>query len=99
MPDNKIKYNALGLMSGTSLDGLDIAYCTFISGRSGWEFRINHANTYPYPDNLKNKLAHAHDLDGFSLMLLHKSYGKYNGKKVNRCNRSQGCKPDLISSH
>ncbi len=99
MPDNKIKYNALGLVSGTSLDGLDIAYCTFISGRSGWEFRINHANTYPYPDNLKNKLAHAHDLDGFSLMLLHKSYGKYIGQKVNGFIRSQGCKPELISSH
>lgn len=51
-------------MSGTSLDGLDIAYCSFIKKESEWEYSIETAETIKYSASLKNKLSTAHNLQG-----------------------------------
>jgi anhydro-N-acetylmuramic acid kinase len=48
MDSNPIKYNVIGLMSGTSLDGLDMAYCTFEKTESGWDYNIDKADTLKY---------------------------------------------------
>ena len=69
-------------MSGTSLDGLDIADCSFTLEPEGWNFQINRAETYKYSENWKIKLAGAQNLDAYSFALLHKEYGEYLGKKV-----------------
>ena len=44
-------------MSGTSLDGLDIAYCKFVLEK-GWSFEILHFNTFNY-DSVFGKIATA----------------------------------------
>ncbi len=36
-------YKTIGVMSGTSLDGLDIAYCIFIFEDGKWTFQISKA--------------------------------------------------------
>jgi anhydro-N-acetylmuramic acid kinase len=41
----KEKYNVIGVMSGTSLDGVDLAYITFTKGTT-WRFQIQ-ANLLP----------------------------------------------------
>ena len=33
-------YHVIGLMSGTSLDGVDLAYCKFILTDKVWEYEI-----------------------------------------------------------
>jgi anhydro-N-acetylmuramic acid kinase len=58
--DSKEKYKVIGLMSGTSLDGLDIASCTFKKNTEGWNFSVDKAQTIKYPAQWKNKLAQAH---------------------------------------
>ncbi len=50
------KYNAIGLMSGTSLDGLDIAACEFIHAAGKWSFKIISSHTYPYSPEWRSKL-------------------------------------------
>ena len=42
-------YNVIGVMSGTSLDGVDLAYITF-KKEHRWEFQIHVAETIPYSD-------------------------------------------------
>ncbi len=51
--DSKNNYKVIGLMSGTSLDGLDIAFCHFIRKPNGWKHAIVKAETIPYPSNWK----------------------------------------------
>jgi anhydro-N-acetylmuramic acid kinase len=43
-------YKVLGLMSGTSLDGLDIIEVEFWHDEN-WHFSIHNAETIPYPQN------------------------------------------------
>ena len=43
----KDEYNVIGVMSGTSLDGIDLVYAKFIYNKS-WRFRIIHAETIGY---------------------------------------------------
>ena len=49
----------IGLMSGTSLDGLDICYVEFKKNNGKWEYNIITAEDEGYSDELKHKLATA----------------------------------------
>ena len=49
-------YRVLGLMSGTSLDGLDIAYCNFIYKNNKWEFKLICSEFVAYTISWKRKL-------------------------------------------
>lgn len=86
-------------MSGTSLDGLDIACVEFARG-SKWSFTVVDAVTLPYDKELRSALEKAHTLPGKELMQLHAEYGKYLGKACrNFIIRSKIRKIDLIASH
>ena len=52
------EYYVIGLMSGTSLDGLDIAYCKFVLEK-GWSFEILNFNTFNYDSIFREKLRQA----------------------------------------
>lgn len=77
-------YRALGLMSGSSLDGLDIAYVEFLENGGKWSYEILHADCYTYPADWINKLKNAVFLHALDYQLLHCEYGHYLGGMVNR---------------
>lgn len=74
----------IGLMSGSSLDGLDIACVDFSSSSSTekYTFDIVHAETLPYPPEWVNKLSAATELDARAYLRLHAAYGHYLGQCV-----------------
>ncbi|HRX12958.1 MAG TPA: anhydro-N-acetylmuramic acid kinase [Draconibacterium sp.] len=94
---NKIK--AVGLMSGTSLDGLDLAAVEFWQTDAKWEFEIISARTISYSSNWTNKLSNAPTLSGDKLIELHTKYGRFLGTETKRFINETGFQPDLIASH
>ncbi|NQX86876.1 MAG: anhydro-N-acetylmuramic acid kinase [Flavobacteriaceae bacterium] len=51
-------YHVIGVMSGTSLDGVDLCYVTFTKNNR-WKFDIHHSKTIPYSKEWQQKLKQA----------------------------------------
>ena len=89
----------IGTMSGTSLDGLDIAAVEFEYKNDKWSFKLISATTISYSEKWIEKLKKAPSLSGEKLMELHSEYGNYTGIKINDFINKTGFAPDLIASH
>jgi len=91
-------YKVLGVMSGTSLDGLDLAYCKLVKG-GNWTYKILSTVTIPYSEKRKKILEAAHQLSGQELISLHAKFGKYIGEECKKFIRQHSLDVDFISSH
>lgn len=69
----KNNYNVIGLMSGTSLDGIDLAHVNFIFSE-GWNYRIIAAETIPYSAAWQKTLSEAVFYDDLLLKELNEDY-------------------------
>ncbi|TRW25380.1 anhydro-N-acetylmuramic acid kinase [Flavobacterium zepuense] len=67
-------YNVVGVMSGTSLDGTDLAHITLTCTDNIWSFKIHEAETIAYTDDWVNILKSAIDYDMAALEQLNKEY-------------------------
>ena len=66
-------------MSGTSLDGIDLAICHFKNTHS---FDLKYFKTIPYSKTWKHKLETAHTLTGLELRKLELQYSEFTAKCV-----------------
>lgn len=92
------KHKVIGLMSGTSLDGLDIAYCEF-EKRGTWSYKIGHVKTVKYTSRWKEKLSFAFRLKKQELAELDQEFGKFIGTEIRKFVRAKRLKADLVASH
>lgn len=84
-----MQHIATGVMSGTSLDGLDLAHCIFEEQAGRWTHRLLHATTVPYPAEWSVRLRQAVGLTGTELVRLHQDYGRFIGR----------CLVDFFNNH
>ena len=91
-----IKYRVLGVMSGTSLDGIDLAICTFTK-KGNWEFKIEKQATIKYSDYWKNRLENLHTKNKKIITTTDVEYGAFLGKKIIAFLDNE--KVDFIASH
>ncbi|PRB01232.1 anhydro-N-acetylmuramic acid kinase [Chryseobacterium sp. MYb7] len=94
-----MKALAIGLMSGTSLDGLDICLAEF-EKQDQWIFQILKAETLPYSEDWENKLRNSIHLSAENLLELHSDYGFYLGQQVREfIDKNKLENINLIASH
>lgn len=97
---NKMKkYNVVGMMSGTSLDGLDMAYCQFWKHKAQWEFEILATKSISYTREMQNELKDAIHLSAEKLLQLHNEYGSWLGENAQAFIVENNLEVDFIASH
>ena len=99
------KYNitewtcGIGLMSGTLLDGIDLALCSFRLNNNKWEYNIDEAITYQYDEKIRKMLMQMPQMSGSELMIADRKLGKYYGELILNFLRTTHKKPEFIASH
>ena len=78
-----MQYKVIGLMSGSSLDGLDIVYVHLEESAGEWNFEIRETACIAYSAALKEKLSGATGLSARDYLLLHTEYGHCLRKTLN----------------
>ena len=92
-------YKVLGLMSGTSLDGLDMAYCEFEENEGLWHYKIPKAETFAYDDKIRSFLLNCERCSGEDLSYADYELGKFFGKCAFEFLEKHSLEVDFISSH
>lgn len=88
-------------MSGSSLDGLDIAFIQFEEQSRKWQFEILEAECFPFEGDWADRLRDATSLSARDHALLDADLGHYIGREVNRFIDKYGLhyKAALVASH
>lgn len=95
----RIHTSAIGIMSGTSLDGLDLAYCDF-EYDGNWHFAIKKTRCVSYDDSWRSALAAAHQIPKDALQKLDVDLGIFIAEQINDFLNDAGFStPDLVCSH
>jgi len=90
-------YRAIGVMSGSSLDGIDMARCNFQFEEGRWTYRIEEARTVPYDAAMRLRLRDVMHGSALDLARLHRDLGDMIGRA---CKEMIGNDPvELIGSH
>lgn len=88
----------IGMMSGTSLDGLDIACCRF-SFDQKWHWEIMESTTIAYPPSWAKRLRGLMEVDALTLSRTHVEYGHFLGQQLAKFIEKHHLEPNLVASH
>ena len=95
----------IGLMSGTSLDGLDVAFCSFMGNGLQTKIELLQFETIPFAEDFKNEIKSVFskkNVDLEKLCLLNPWIALRHAGMVNACLQKWNIKNDdvdLIASH
>jgi anhydro-N-acetylmuramic acid kinase len=98
-PNLKATYHVIGVMSGTSLDGLDLAFVKLVVINDNWTYELLSGESLEYSGDWKRKLKNAFSLDDQNLAALDIEFGNFIGESIKKLITSQSIIPDFIASH
>lgn len=97
------KFEIIGLMSGTSLDGVDLAHVEFeLTDNQAHTYRLLHCETFTFTDELREKIIESIDYSVPAMCMLDKEIGNFFADCVNSFiskNSIQKKSINSISSH
>ena len=88
----------LGIMSGSSLDGLDLAIVRF-TDLGSYEWKLETCKHIPFNQKLEHRLRQASHCSGRELWQLHVDFGRFIGQEANILIEAYGQEVDFIASH
>lgn len=91
------KYSVIGVMSGTSLDGLDIIQCSF-DFKKKWEYKIDKCKTVKYSKKWFKNLSTLHLKNEKKINETNIAFGKFIGEEINKFISKKEL-VDIICSH
>lgn len=86
-------------MSGTSLDGLDLAYCKLRKEGGEWTFEMPHSTTYPYSPAWQARLEVLPNSTARHIAQINHEYGSLIGQKVRAFVKEHQLEVDFVASH
>lgn len=93
------KYRIIGIMSGTSLDGVDLAYCTFEESGNSVVYELGVCETIPYPETWLSRLKTLPAASALEYAETHTSYGNYIGTLIRDFMSRNHLSADFVASH
>lgn len=91
---------AIGIMSGTSGDGIDIAYVSFDFSGNQVKWQLHHAATHPFSVTWKKQLSLLTDQTVPKLLAIDRAFGKLLGDSARQhWTQARLPSPDLIAAH
>jgi anhydro-N-acetylmuramic acid kinase len=86
-------------MSGTSLDGLDLALCDFSKHNQEYSYQIIKTRTFPYPQAFAQKLRDLYDGNALFLCRTEVEFSNFMAQCVNQFLENTEKKPHYLASH
>jgi anhydro-N-acetylmuramic acid kinase len=90
------QYEVIGMMSGSSLDGLDLARVVFTETQQGWNYNIVAAECISYDDSLRTLIRNIPSRNAYHLAEMHVHLGRIFGQYAAEFIQKSGGKDHII---
>jgi anhydro-N-acetylmuramic acid kinase len=87
------------MMSGTSLDGVDLAHCIFEETENRFTYKLGICKTIPYPEEWLIRLKTLHNASALVYAETHTAYGRYIGRLIFDFVQSNAISAEFVASH
>jgi anhydro-N-acetylmuramic acid kinase len=92
-------FRIIGMMSGTSLDGVDLAYCTFVETNTGYTYSLGECETIPYPEGWMKGLISLPAASASEYAETHVAYGRFIGSLIKDFMSRNKLNAEFVASH
>jgi len=92
-------YNIVGIMSGSSMDGVDLAHCTLSQADGKWDFTINEGTTIPFNEKWRVRLSQLRKQSALNYVKTDVFFGYFLGEICNEFIQNNNLDVDFIASH
>ena len=93
-------YRVIGVMSGTSMDGVDLAYCELSPNDNGtWSYSIGASKTIPYSEVWRLRLSKLRNQNALVFYKTDRYYGQYIGQLIKDFLNENNLEADMVASH